>query len=516
MSAKVELPPMDLYGAIQSPLIFRSYFPDLGTWRNWLTFSKLLTGRTDFDASERRLIRECAGLVVLPMVPIRECYIIAGRRSGKSTWTSLLACFYSVFGGWQRYLKRGETARIFIVATNIAQGQIVKKYLDAFFSLTPTLKGMVKRTLADSVELKSGVTIEVKPASWRTTRGFTVGLLIMEEMAYFRYADTSSAVPDVDIYQSIVPSMSTIKNSLTIGISTPFGRAGLLYSKFSKHFGKPGPVLVWRAPSWVMNLELNEAELEEQFKENLGEAAYLAEYACQWRADIETYLTEELVDLAMKGQPMSRPYDGRSMYVVFVDPSELVHKSGDSMTIAVAHRAGERVVLDLVEEILPPENPKKAVAKFTEICRRYHVGTITQDRVSLGWIKSDFEPLNIEVKVAEETKSELYELLAVMASKRLVDLLDIPRLRRQIGTLETRLGSMGSVKIDHIPSGKDDVINAAAGALVEAAKTDSAGGFLGVLAHDVHPDDGALSAPREFGYGHEFFKNIVLTGRRPK
>jgi len=462
---------MNLIDAVESPRAFRGYFRDLRTWSAWITFSKVLTGDRNLTADEMELFRQCTGLTELPPEPIRECYIIAGRRSGKSTWTSLLTCFYSIWGGWKQYLSPGEKARVFVVATNKQQAQIIRNYVEAFFDLNDSLRRLVKRKLAESIELED-VIIEIKPASWRTTRGFTVGLLLMEELAYWRY-EQESANPDSEIYLSIKPGMATIKNSLTIGISTPFARQGLLYQKFQKHFGRPGNVLIWRAPSWVQNHELTEHELEAQYREKLGESAYLSEFACHWREDIEGYLPEEIVARAIVPGRYSLPYDSANTYVAFVDSAELLNKSGDSMCLAISHIAKDRdgrtkYALDLLEEVRPPASPKSVIEMFAARCKEYHINKIIQDRVSLGWIASDFREYGIEVEACGKTKSQLYELFSVLMNKDEIELLDNERLRNQIAGLEKRQMSGGISKIDHYPGGKDDCINVVAGVCLMA------------------------------------------------
>jgi hypothetical protein len=77
----------------------------------------------------------------------------------------------------------------------------------------------------------------------------------------------------------------------------------------------------------------------------------------------------------------------------------------------------------------------------------------------------------IAYEPSERTKSQIYlEFLPLLNSGR-VELLDNPRLISQLYALERRT-SRGSGKdtIDHPPGGHDDVINAAAGALVLAAE----------------------------------------------
>jgi len=451
------------------------YFRDKATWWPWFVFIKALTGIGTLTAREKALLRDCTGLDELPTKRIREAFIIAGRRSGKSTICALLAVFYAVWGEWKRYISRGERPKIFVVATNMDQAKIILNYVKAILDMTPFLRSIVERELTDSVELKNGTEIVVKPASWRSSRGFTCGLLILEELAFFRY-ETDSALRDKEIYGAIRPGMINIRNSLIIGISTPFARQGLLFQKYKKHYGKDGKVLIWQAPSWVMNKNLSEAELREEELEALGVAEFNAEYGARFREDIEGYLPLQIIERAIvKGQTIV-PAKREIFYYAFCDSSEGLHHGGDSMTLAVVHNQGKKVILDAILEFIPPFDPGLVIQEIAGLSRQYRIRKITQDRHAVAWIANDFKPHGIEVEISDKTKSQIYEHFAVVMNKNLVELLDNKRLKDQVINLQKYLRPGGMVKIDHVSGAHDDVINAVAGAVV-----------LAVLAEDEKP-----------------------------
>jgi hypothetical protein len=62
-------------------------------------------------------------------------------------------------------------------------------------------------------------------------------------------------------------------------------------------------------------------------------------------------------------------------------------------------------------------------------------------------------------------KSDLYREVLPLLNAGRVELLDLPRLRAQFLGLERRVMRGGRDSIDHGPSGHDDVVNAAAGAI---------------------------------------------------
>ncbi len=167
----------------------------------------------------------------------------------------------------------------------------------------------------------------------------------------------------------------------------------------------------------------------------------------------------------MPGRRELPPVDGVS-YVGFIDPSG---GSQDAMTLAIAHREDDYAVLDAVREVRPPFSPEAVVAEFAQVLRTYYVTRVSGDRYAGEWCRERVRKASLEYDVCERSKSDLYrELLPALNSGR-VELLDHARLRAQLAGLERRTARGGRDSIDHAPGAHDDVVNAAAGALVSAA-----------------------------------------------
>ena len=69
-------------------------------------------------------------------------------------------------------------------------------------------------------------------------------------------------------------------------------------------------------------------------------------------------------------------------YVAFCDPSG---GSSDSMTLAITHREGDKVVVDAVRERRPPFSPDDVVIEFAATLKSYGVGTVQGDRYGGEW-----------------------------------------------------------------------------------------------------------------------------------
>lgn len=459
--------------AIKDERIFKPFLTQvtgsLTSWRHWLVIAKIISGVKRLNDEEMALLFECTGLREVPERPLKELFLCIGRRGGKTTFVVLKAAYDAIWGGWEKYLGPGEKGYIFLIAATKDQCDVAMDKLSALFDSNQFFKRLVKKELAQSIELVNNIIISVKPASWRSTRGYTVGLLIMEELAFWRFEE-ESANRDREVLVAVSPGMMTIKNSLTLGISTPFARQGLLFEKFSRHWGKPGSVMVWRAPTWVMNLTTTKEELEAENLEKLGEAEFGAEYGAMFREDIEGYMPLDIYERAVVVGRSILGEEEAVSYVAFCDPSEGLRKGADSMTFAIAHKEeidGEMTyILDVILEFRAPFSPEQVISSIVKICEQYRITKIVQDRHAIAWIAKDFKSYDIEVEVAEHTKSEIYELFAIEMNKNRVRLLDNKRLKAQTMGLQRFLKGGGLVKIDHYKGGNDDVVNSAAGAIV--------------------------------------------------
>ena len=63
-----------------------------------------------------------------------------------------------------------------------------------------------------------------------------------------------NAAADIEVINAIKPSMATVPGAMLLCASSPHARRGALWDAHRKHYGQDGdPVLVWKAPTRVMN-----------------------------------------------------------------------------------------------------------------------------------------------------------------------------------------------------------------------------------------------------------------------
>ena len=79
---------------------------------------------------------------------------------------------------------RGRASRV---------AKIILDYAEASFERSPILKQLIASRTADALELTNGITLEVRPASFRKLRGPTYVAVIADELAFW-YVDAAYAI----------------------------------------------------------------------------------------------------------------------------------------------------------------------------------------------------------------------------------------------------------------------------------------------------------------------------------
>jgi phage terminase large subunit-like protein len=157
-----------------------------------------------------------------PSRPVRELWVVAGRRSGKDSVASGIATTLAL-GDYREHLRPGERASILCLAVDRQQAKIVNRYIKGYFNNNPLLKSYISKETDDGIELTNNVEIVVATNSFRAVRGRTVVCAILDEIAFFR--SDESANPDVEVFNALLPSMVTIPNAMLLELAAHTGAA---------------------------------------------------------------------------------------------------------------------------------------------------------------------------------------------------------------------------------------------------------------------------------------------------
>ena len=445
--------------AMTDPALFGEQFA-ADTWSAWRALLAGFYG-LPMDAIEAATFKALTAREV-PSTAHDELWLVVGRRGGKTMASALLAVYEAAFNDYTDRLSPGEVATVMVLAADRKQSRSAFRYISGLLHSNPMLERMIVREDKEAIELSNHTAIEVGTASFRSVRGYTVACCIADEVAFWRSED--SANPDSEILNAIRPAMATLDGKL-IALSSPYARRGALWDAFKRYYGKEGSVLVAKAPSRTMNPSLPERVVIEAMERD--EAAARAEYLAEFRTDVETFISRETVDACTIPDRLELPPITGIGYSAFVDPSG---GSKDAMTLGIAHRDREVVILDAVRSRKPPFSPEAVVSEFALLLKQYGISEVTGDRYAGEFPRELFRNHGIQYRLSDRPASDLYRDTLPLLNSGRVELLDNKQLHKELIGLERRTARSGKDSISHAPGSHDDLINSAAGAIIESSK----------------------------------------------
>jgi hypothetical protein len=255
---------------------------------------------------------------------------------------------------------------------------------------------------------------------------------------------------------------------MLILISSAHKRSGLLYERWKNHYGRNDTdVLVVKGTTLQFNPTFDRGVIERALAED--RALFGAEYLSEWREDLATFISRQLLEAAVDTDVIVRPPRDDVSYFAFDDPSG---GARDSYTLAIAHQdtRGNNVILDLLFERFAPMNPYEVTNEIAALLRQYRCTQVTGDDYGKRWVTDAYGQIGITRRKSELDRSGIYlNVLPLFTSGR-ARLLDNQRLVNQFCALERRIFPSGKDKINHERGRHDDLCNAAAGALVLASR----------------------------------------------
>jgi hypothetical protein len=429
------------------------------SWSSWRTLLIAAMGE-ELREDEREIFSQLTGREREPLQRVDQFAAVIGRRGGKSRAMATLATYIAGLCDHRDALVPGERGVLLCVALDQRVAKIILDYAEASFERSPILKQLIASRTADALELTNGITLEVRPASFRKLRGPTYVAVIADELAFW-YVDAAYANPDVEILNAVEPGLATTGGALILA-SSPHARRGVLWEVFKRHYGAGGDplILVAHGASRKLNPSLPQRVVDRALEKDRTRAT--AEYLAEFRTDVEGFVALEVVESCVGDHREMLPAAGVT-YGGFIDPSG---GSEDAMTLAIAHRGtrpDERVIVDAVREVRPPFSPSAVVDDFAVLLKSYRVSKIVGDHYGGEFVKEPFRRHGISYELCKQPKSDLYRDLLPRLNSGQIILPRHDRLVAQICGLERRTGRSGKDSIDHAPNGHDDLANAVAG-----------------------------------------------------
>lgn len=205
----------------------------------------------------------------------RICVRMA-RQSGKTTTIAVKAIWFAV--------SHPSTLSL-IVAPSLRQSMIMMDRLQGLINHIgyPLRRKLVARMQRTTVRLRNGSQIVALPCSENLLRGYTAHLILCDEAAFFKDAETI-------FYNIIFPMLSTTDGMLIVS-STPWGKGGPFYRfsndpEFSKH------VVTWEG---AVESGLIRREFVEEMRRQLPTERFRMEFEAQFVEDDLSWLRQDVI-----------------------------------------------------------------------------------------------------------------------------------------------------------------------------------------------------------------------------
>jgi hypothetical protein len=432
------------------------------SWATWRAILKAAHA-LDLTDDEREMVSLLTERATLPSSPVRELWLLLGRRSGKSIIAALLAVWATTCRSY--ILAPGEVGVFMVIAADRKQARVIKRYVSGLLNAHPSLAVLIAQETKEAITLTNGLCCEIHTCSFKSLRGYTCIGAAVDEVAF--WDDEDSANPDREVLIALRAAMASVPDAMLVALTSVYARRGEVWRTYEKHFGRneSASVLVVNGATSIMNPTISQAVIDSAYEDDPVAAA--AEYGADFRRDVEVFLPLEALDAVRMIGRFEQPFQPRHRYVAFLDPAGGTGQ--DSMTMAIAHRDKGRAILDVLREVTPPFSPEATVADFAAMLKTFALTRATSDRYAGSWPTEAFRKVGITVEPSERTKSQIYQDCLPLVMSGTCELLDHARLLKQLGGLERRTARGGKDSIDHPPRHHDDVANAAAGALVLAS-----------------------------------------------
>jgi hypothetical protein len=471
-------PRIELTRAMTDPALFGNVFASPSFW-TWKVVAKLIDGLPLTETRELALFKECTGRSQPPNRQdrrlLRRLILLVGRRGGKDRFLSAVAVWRAALcADWRKHISAGEQAVVILLGRDRKQASILRRYCHGLLQV-PLLEREVTRQTDEVIEFRNGSSLEIITNNAALVRGRSAIAVLGSECCHWR-TDETAASSDEEVVGAAEPSLSMSPDGglLLLG-SSVFRKRGFMYRQYKKlHGSNDTDDICWFAPSIVMNPKLPSSVVEKAMLDDTFKAG--AEYRNLWREDLSDLIPADAVegstDFSIKERP---PLATVNTYVAHVDAAG--GTGSDSFAIAIAHRetSSDRCILDLCRERIPRFVPSEVIAEYATLLKSYRVSTVSGDAFGGGLVSDEFRRHNILFKASSHTTSENYLRALPLLLNGRARLLDLPKLRAQLISLERHVQPSGHEVVRHpaVSSAHDDLSCAACGALVQAASANS-------------------------------------------
>lgn len=440
-----------------------------------MTLEQLLTSPSAFGlASATRLQRDIAraadGLPIEPspffggVAPTKRpliVEIIAGVRSGKSLMAGA-AGWHSACCADLSALRPNERARVAIVAPTVDNANATFRLLTGALH-APALAPLVADVSGSTVLVRrpDGRFVEiVVVAAHRgavTLRSRWLAGFVFDEVALFGQGELGYQVNAEELLKGAEPRLLPAGQGWLI--SSPYGSQGLLYELWREYFGKPGRVLVVRAPTLEMvpKSVVSPSIVEELRARDPDTAA--REFDAAWTDPEQALLPAAHVDAAIRPE---RPREDLHHYFAAMDPG--TRSNAWTLAIGCRRRRDGRMVSAVVKvrqwqgSKTAPLSPDEILKEIAAELGAYGIKEIMTDQYAADALRDIAKRHGLvlyEKTITHLVKVELFEGLRAMLADDAVELPPDPQVRGDLLLVKKRIGLQGvTIELPRTPDGR--------------------------------------------------------------
>jgi hypothetical protein len=411
------------------------------SWESWRIVGKVLDG-LPLDASELAIYTQLTGRTTVPS-DLRECWMLAGRGSGKTSFMALCA----VRAACRGYASVRGVPRVLLLAFVKEQAGISFDYVSEFFDRDRELRKLITGRTKAELSLAHGVRIQTMTSGYRQVRGYNVAAALLDECAHW-WNEATNANPDVEVVRALRPALGKVPGSRLLAATTPWTEEGMTYEVHERHYGRDesANILVVKAATRVLNPSFDEATIAIAESEDAESAA--SEYGVAWRVAGGTLVRPPAYDACVRTGVFEQAPEaplGDDYYTAAVDLSGGTGQDSAALTIGHVEKVDgpDAFTQNLLVERAPPFDPGVMVAEFAGHCARYGITEVIGDQFSEGFAAAEFRRHGITYTVSARKSAEcVLDSLAIINTQR-ARLLDNPKARRQWLNLKRDYASGG-------------------------------------------------------------------------
>jgi len=411
-----------------------------------------------------------------------EAVWVLGARAGKSLLASIITLFEATHNQWNKYLNKGESGYIVIIATRQKQAeQIIQANCSRLIENSPGLRGLIKDLYQTELSLNNGMKIISLPCNSTAGRGLPIAAFILDEVGHFY---TEGVKADETIYNSLRPRMAQFPGAKVISISTPAAKQGLLWDFFQEGFQVPGRFTT-QAATRVVNPEISQEFIDNEYKRDPDYAK--REFGAEFAEKTENYFSFDLLKgcFTLAG---SLPYKQEFAYNAGIDQSGLSGR--DRFALAISHREDSKILVDYATA-WDTKDSDFILKEIEKLVSDYKIYKTQIDKYAKGWVAQALNKLGLEVEIRPNL-AEIYSNLKSLMIAGKLNLPESPELRKALLNTQAYYGRNNNLSIAHqrSASGHGDLADAIATSVYITSKVEDTGELLcSVNINDLTPKE---------------------------